>query len=141
MWPTPRTGCHGEPGEDLRHPTIAGLWATPRTSDTNGAGKHGDGGMDLRTQVDLWATPTPRDWKNEDGTAEREGSPALGRQVLQTETDGSVTSPRAVLSPFFCEALMGFPPSWTVPTVCARSETPWSPHKPLERSSSSHGGR
>jgi hypothetical protein len=27
------------------------LMPTPRTSDSNGAGKHGDGGMDLRTAV------------------------------------------------------------------------------------------
>ncbi len=33
------------------------LLPTPRTSDTNGAGQHGDGGLDLRTAVML---PTPR---------------------------------------------------------------------------------
>ena len=31
---------------------------TPRTSDTNGAGVHGDGGLDLRTAIQL--LPTPR---------------------------------------------------------------------------------
>lgn len=36
------------------------LLPTPRTSDTNGAGVHGDGGMDLRTAVSLLPTPTPR---------------------------------------------------------------------------------
>lgn len=35
-----------------------GLLPTPRTSDTNGAGKHGDGGLDLRTTVSLLPTPT-----------------------------------------------------------------------------------
>ena len=34
------------------------LLPTPRTSDTNGAGVHGDGGMDLRTAVSLLPTPT-----------------------------------------------------------------------------------
>src|SRR5690349_17372323 len=34
------------------------LLPTPRTSDTNGAGTHGDGGIDLRTAVSL--LPTPR---------------------------------------------------------------------------------
>jgi len=34
---------------------------TPRTSDTNGAGRHGDGGLDLRTAVTLLPTPTTQD--------------------------------------------------------------------------------
>jgi DNA (cytosine-5)-methyltransferase 1 len=37
------------------------LLPTPRTSDTNGAGQHGDGGMDLRTTVTLLPTPTAGD--------------------------------------------------------------------------------
>lgn len=36
---------------------IETLLPTPRTSDTNGAGVHGEGGMDLRTQVSLMGTP------------------------------------------------------------------------------------
>lgn len=31
---------------------------TPRASDANGSGTHGDGGMDLRTAVQLLPTPT-----------------------------------------------------------------------------------
>lgn len=47
------------------------LLPTPRTSDTNGAGAHGDGGIDLRTAVSLLPTPavndmgkayTPEEW-------------------------------------------------------------------------------
>lgn len=34
------------------------LLPSPRTSDTNGAGVHGSGGMDLRTAVSLLPTPT-----------------------------------------------------------------------------------
>jgi len=37
-----------------------GGWPTPRTSDTNGAGLHGDGGMDLRTTATMAGWPTPR---------------------------------------------------------------------------------
>ena len=37
-----------------------GGWPTPRTSDTNGAGLHGDGGMDLRTAATMAGWPTPR---------------------------------------------------------------------------------
>jgi hypothetical protein len=40
-----------------------GSWPTPRTSDGNGAGMHGSGGMDLRTTARLagWATPIVND--------------------------------------------------------------------------------
>jgi DNA (cytosine-5)-methyltransferase 1 len=34
---------------------------TPRTSDTNGAGMHGDGGLDLRTAVSMLPTPLAQD--------------------------------------------------------------------------------
>ncbi len=37
---------------------FAGSWASVRTSDTNGPGLHGDGGLDLRTQAQAWATVT-----------------------------------------------------------------------------------
>ena len=33
------------------------LLATPRTSDANGGGQHGDGGLDLRTQIAALANP------------------------------------------------------------------------------------
>lgn len=40
---------------------IVTRWASPRTSDTNGIGLHGDGGMDLRTQASMWGTPRASD--------------------------------------------------------------------------------
>lgn len=40
-----------------------GQWATARTSDTNGPGAHGDGGLDLRTQGHAWATIQAGDYK------------------------------------------------------------------------------
>jgi DNA (cytosine-5)-methyltransferase 1 len=39
------------------------LLPSPRTSDTNGAGLHGDGGLDLRTAVTLLPTPVVTDAK------------------------------------------------------------------------------
>lgn len=48
----------------LAHPTSANgssYWPTARTSGTNAAGKHGEGGMDLRTMVDAWPTPRGED--------------------------------------------------------------------------------
>ncbi|MFD7066099.1 hypothetical protein ACFV97_02560 [Streptomyces sp. NPDC059913] len=68
---------------------------TPRTSDTNGPGVHGDGGMDLRTTVTLLPTPTasfPATTANfrPDGTPYREGyGPTLldaARHLLPTPT-------------------------------------------------------
>ena len=56
-------------GELYEHPTPAlatsvldySSLPTPRTSDTNGSGKHGDGGLDLRTAVTMLPTPTAMD--------------------------------------------------------------------------------
>ena len=49
--------CVGEP-RPARLITPRRLLPTPRTSDTNGAGAHGQGGLDLRTAVTLLPTPT-----------------------------------------------------------------------------------
>lgn len=55
-------------------------WASPRTSDTNGAGEHGEGGTDLRTQVAGWSTPKVSAWG---WTNSREGV----RPTLQGEAE------------------------------------------------------
>ena len=52
---------------------IAHLLPTPRSSDTNSAGQHGDGGMDLRTTVTL--LPTPKAQDGEFGTPRTSGRP------------------------------------------------------------------
>lgn len=52
------------PTDDSECSSPLGLLPTPRTSDTNGVGAHGDGGLDLRTTVDrMLPTPTTRDVK------------------------------------------------------------------------------
>lgn len=64
-WPTwgmTRSGVAFElptraPLMDASASSSSPVLATPRTSDTNGPGHHGDGGMDLRTQVSLLPTP------------------------------------------------------------------------------------
>lgn len=73
----PRISAHGSsfsPG--------GALLPTPRTSDSQGPGKHGDGGMDLRTTVSL--LPTPR--ASDTGTPGRRASegfrPPLSQVVL-----------------------------------------------------------
>lgn len=49
--------CDGDPRPAVLT-TPRRLLPTPRTSDTNGAGAHGQGGLDLRTAVTLLPTPT-----------------------------------------------------------------------------------
>lgn len=56
--------------------SLRGLLPTPRTSDTNGAGKHGSGGPDLRTVVSLLPTPTAADSERASDTYVR-GNPTL----------------------------------------------------------------
>jgi DNA (cytosine-5)-methyltransferase 1 len=67
------------------------LLPSPRTSDTNGAGHHGDGGMDLRTALSLLPTPTSRDHK---GRNQRDDETCLTGALLPTPLVGS-TSPAA----------------------------------------------
>jgi len=65
-------------------PETVTLLPTPRTSDTNGAGAHGDGGLDLRTTVSL--LPTPRASDGEKGGPNQRGSKgdlALPSAVVQ----------------------------------------------------------
>ena len=53
---TPRDVDHG-----MQLANQVDVWASPRTSDTNGPGPHGDGGTDLRTQAHQWPTPATTD--------------------------------------------------------------------------------
>jgi len=64
LYPTPAASDWKRddyPADRLRKfpnlPTISHYFPTPTTSDTNGAGKHGTGGLDLRTTVSLLPTP------------------------------------------------------------------------------------
>ncbi len=52
------TGSAAEPGEPTGAPS---LLPTPRNSDTNGPGRHGEGGVDLRTAVSLLPSPSAAD--------------------------------------------------------------------------------
>ena len=51
-----RTSANGHAALSIEH-----LLPTPTGSDTNGAGQHGDGGLDLRTAVTLLPTPVLND--------------------------------------------------------------------------------
>jgi DNA (cytosine-5)-methyltransferase 1 len=54
------------------------MWPTPRANSGNGAGKHGEGGMDLQTAValankGLWPTPTVSGNYNRKGASKNSG--------------------------------------------------------------------
>jgi len=145
-WPTPmgvnRTSEKAKTGRPTSGPSrggpsvgledVAQNWRTPDCgggSSLNGSGTKRN--PLLAQQANLWATPRAeeRQQKNSRGAHE-----ALSRQVLTTETAGEPGSKGAVLNPCFVEALMGLPPSWTVPTGFDVSGTPSSPRKPKRRS-------
>lgn len=65
-WPADDTGIiDATPGAGRvgGHPAVLTL-PTPTVSDANGAGAHGDGGLDLRTAVSLLPTPMATDSKS-----------------------------------------------------------------------------
>lgn len=88
---TASTGRHGHPVTGVGGPALT-LLQTPRTSDTNGAGAHGQGGMDLRTVASLLPTPTSRDHK---GRNQRDDATCLTGALLPTPraTDGTNGGP------------------------------------------------
>jgi len=96
LYPTPtatiygtnKGGAAGRVGKERPSlETLAREWPTPTASEGNGAGKEGrEGGLNLRTAV------------------------MSGRLSGETAPDGRRTT---ALSPWFVEALMGFPDGWT----------------------------
>lgn len=80
------------------------LLPTPRTSDTNGAGKHGDGGMDLRTAATLTDfgryAPAIKRWE------------AITGQSAPAPTKPSPRNGKPQLSADFVEWMMGLPQGW-----------------------------
>lgn len=73
------------------------LLPTPRTSDTNGAGEHGEGGPDLRTAVSLLPTPNASDAKGSGSTQgrERDGRPRPLSDADLPEVVNLLPRPRA----------------------------------------------
>lgn len=56
---------------------VTGLLPTPRTTDANGAGRHGDGGPDLRTVATEELLPTPMASDNGGPLKHKGGNPTL----------------------------------------------------------------
>jgi DNA (cytosine-5)-methyltransferase 1 len=115
-WPTPT--ARDVKGSDLPRrngspslPELVQNWPTPRASDTNGVGRHGTGGLDLRTVVGDW----PPD-------GEDSGLSRLRRMISR---HGHMCSPECLrLNPQFVNWLQGFPPGWT---DCESTATQWFP--------------
>jgi hypothetical protein len=99
-------------------------WPTPRTSDMNGAGEHGQGGKDLRTTVQLagWGTPNCMDHlpsSNLEARKKKGGCSNLKDQVTiisgQTPSGFLVKTEKPaglVLNPHFSRWLMGYRAEW-----------------------------
>lgn len=83
------------------------LLPTPRTSDTNGAGVHGDGGMDLRTAVSL--LPTPRATRG--GSATETMYSLGGARTDESRPQGEVLLPTPSAS--FASTTANFRPDGT----------------------------
>jgi hypothetical protein len=120
LLPTPRaTKISGTDREDFSQslPGLMnkGLLPTPRTSDKNSPGIHGNGGQDLRTVIAMNAgmmpTPTTRDYK---GARSTEALEAAGRNETNSLSDFfAQTGKTSQLNPRFVLEMMGFPPDWT----------------------------
>ena len=117
IWPSPRSsrGGYTRDGGDpsKQRPTLAGLvelWPSPRSNSGTGKCKHGDGGLDLQTAVQL---PTPR-------ASEYKGVGPLGSDShhhLQRKYLGATIQEAegrtGQLNPDWTEILMGWPPGWS----------------------------
>lgn len=109
LQPTPRAsdGTKGGPNQrgssgDLMLPSAAArLLPTPRASDTNGAGEHGDGGLDLRTAVIQWGDYAAAIARHEAAA----GRPAPSPTELSARGNQR-------LSPAFAEWMMLWPAGW-----------------------------
>ncbi len=107
---------------------------TPRTSDSTGAGKHGTGGMDLRTAVALLPTPRVRHGDSSESGLRRNSpgieavtyhfpeaqwgkyEPAIRRWEQLTRPAPQPTEPnkngKPRLNAAFSEWMMGLPKGW-----------------------------
>lgn len=151
LLPTPKAsdvGTEGRrAGEGFRPPLSQVVFEqvspTPRASDANGAGHHGEGGLDLRTSVTL--LPTPRASDAEKGGPNQRGSsgdlalpaavqpgrwgafaPAVARweQAIGRPAPEPITAAghRRQLSPLFVEWLMGLPAGHVTDVVTKRGD-------------------
>jgi len=101
-FPTPRVCAGLRSSGSNRTEFYRVMFPTPNTSNSTGAGEHGDGGLNLQTAVKMLPTPQSRDWKD----------------TSQRASHGNTTDclPNAIggqLNPTWVEWLMGWPLGWT----------------------------
>ncbi len=114
------------------NPTLLGaLLPTPRTSDSNGPGSHGDGGDDLRAAIALLPTPTVSQGRNDTSARKPDAefnsgttlqdvaySDTFGRYQAAVDRWAALFTPppapttNGKLNPAFAEWMMGFPAGW-----------------------------
>ncbi len=136
--PAKRTYFRLAPSARHTSANASSLWPTPKAQSGNGAGLHGQGGMDLQTAVQKWPTPTALDsgsgrlnTSKGRGAKERPTLALMARKGLwptPTQRDyksgtGVQSRPghpppltdvvQGTLNPEWIEALMGFPVGWT----------------------------
>ena len=112
LLPTPTTDPASYNGHARNLGTEALLLPTPRTTDANGAGEHGIGGLDLRTAVDLLPTPLAADAGTKRGSSSGNG---LRNESKRMGADGSRWG-RYAAAVARCEALTRPAPDPTEPT-------------------------
>lgn len=97
---------------------VGDMLPTPRTSDQNGAGAHGSGGLGLRTAIHLLPTPTARDVK---GPNQRGDGTCLTGALLPTPTAGDSAGSRGHLH----DGVTPYPSSSGVTLTDAENDARW----------------
>lgn len=114
--------------------TAVSRWPTPRQSDANGSGTHGEGGPDLRTKARQWATPAGWDCQGSTGGGQgRSLRTDVRRWISPTGRPGLQTTPRGKQSP---KATRSSSRLWMTPKSRACGSTSKTTGRPLERSTS-----
>lgn len=100
------------------------MWPTVRSSSANGPCqneiKNSNPKVRLEVEIQNWATPQARDWKDGNAKNQTPTNSILGRQAPRIMNAG--TESKLTLNPQFTEWLMGWPIGWTKSEL---AETEW----------------
>ena len=112
--------CGGKNGRELAvEGGCAGkLWPTPHRNCSNGAGAHGDGGLNIQTAVSLWRTPDANCMRGPSSEERMKWKRGKGMPISINDQVG-----KGSLNPAWVEILMGFPIGWT--DVGCDEPKPW----------------
>lgn len=126
-------GAAGSPHVTLTDALVRGrgLLPTPRTSDTNGPGLHGAGGMDLRTAATM--LPTPRATRGGSGTETMYKLGAERSDEHRTQGEVLLPTPRATDGPKGGPNQRGSSGDMMPPSAVQAVTTAWGPYVPAIR--------